>query len=67
MEGYVDDYYVDPTYKSDHRLLFALEIEDKKLKKEVLYPIFRENSHPRSATESQFNLLHNVSLNYAMK
>lgn len=53
----IDDYYVDPNFKNDHQLLFELEIEQTKLKKILLYPIFIENSHAQPATNIQFDFI----------
>lgn len=50
----VDDYYVDPYYKNDHQLLFELQIEDLKLKKIVLYPVFIEYCQVKPANAQQF-------------
>ena len=38
-----DDYYVDLVFRNDHQLLFELEIEDKRLARVRMHPIFIEH------------------------
>lgn len=56
---FVDDYYVDEYFKNDHQLLFELIIENKILKKILLYPIFISECQTKFANHEQFNYIVN--------
>lgn len=56
---FVDDYYVDEYFKNDHQVLFELIIENKKLKKILLYPIFIDQFQTKLAVDKQFEFIAN--------
>jgi len=49
----VDDYAIDPYFKNDHGLLFELEIDNEKVKKIKLHPIFLEFCQTIPANKKQ--------------
>lgn len=53
----VDDYAVDDHFKNDHQLLFELELEEKKVKRIFLYPIFIAYCKTRLAYGDEFNFI----------
>jgi poly-gamma-glutamate capsule biosynthesis protein CapA/YwtB (metallophosphatase superfamily) len=49
----VDDYYVDPTFKNDHQLLFELEFSGNVLRHIDLHPVLIEDCRTRFAAKEQ--------------
>lgn len=53
----IDDYYVDPSFKNDHQLLFELEISGTTWQRLLLHPIYIEQCRTLKATNEQFNFI----------
>lgn len=49
----VDDYYVDPAFRSDHQLLFELELDGARLRRILLHPVCIAQCRTRPADPAQ--------------
>jgi poly-gamma-glutamate synthesis protein (capsule biosynthesis protein) len=49
----VDDYYVDPDFRNNHQLLFELELEQTRLVRILLHPLFIDDCRTVPADEVQ--------------
>lgn len=53
----VDDYYVDPSFRNDHQLLFELELTRTALQRIRLHPVFIEDCRVRLAEKEEFDYI----------